>query len=92
MQVLFQELFDYRLLLDNLIKKNSGLMAASGVYRIPFNLMKDIDRKITKEFAGIEQILAYLINPRGLHYSIEELNLQFGYPIVDLLDIDFDWL
>jgi hypothetical protein len=33
--------------------------------------MKDISRKITKKFAGIEQILAYLINPEGLQYSIE---------------------
>jgi hypothetical protein len=92
LQVFFQELFEYRLLMEDLVKKNSGVMAASGVYKIPFNIMKDINRKITKEFAGIEQILAYLLNPGGLQYSIEELNLQFGYPIVDLMDIDFDWL
>jgi hypothetical protein len=91
LQVLFQELFDYRLLMENLINKKSGVMAASGVYRIPFNLMKDISRKITKEFAGIEQILAYLINPEGQQYSIEELNLQFGYPIVDLFELDMHW-
>jgi hypothetical protein len=92
MQVLFQELFDYRLLMEDLVKKNSGVMAASGVYKIPFNLMKDINRKIIKEFSGIEQILGYLINPEGVKYSVEELNLKFGYPIIDLLDIDFDWL
>jgi hypothetical protein len=92
LQTLFQELFDYRLLLEDLVTKNSGVLAASGVYKIPFNIMRDINRKITKEFTGLEQILAYLINPGGLQYSIEELNLQFGYPIVDLLDLDFDWL
>jgi hypothetical protein len=45
------------------------VLAASGVHRIPYNLMNEIDHKMTKEFAGIEQIPACLINPGGLKYS-----------------------
>jgi hypothetical protein len=46
---------------------------------------------MTKEFAGIEQILAYLINPGGLGIP-NKLNLQFGYPIVDIFELDLGWL
>lgn len=91
LQIIFEELFDYRLLFEKLISKKRGVLAASGVHRIPSNLMNEIDRKMTKEFAGIEHILAYLINPKGVQYSEEELNLKFSYPIVDLFELDMDW-
>jgi hypothetical protein len=92
LQAIFKELFEYRLMFEKLISKKRGVLAASGVHRIPINLMNEIDHKMTKEFAGIEQILTYLINPGGLQYSEQELNLQFGYPIVDLFELDLDWL
>jgi hypothetical protein len=92
LQIIFEELFDYRLLFEKLISKKRGVLAASGVHRIPSNLMNEIDRKMTKEFAGIEQVLTYLINPEGVQYSVEELNLKFAYPIVDLFELDMDWL
>jgi hypothetical protein len=47
-------------------------MTASGVYKIPFNLMEDINRKTIKEFAGIERILGYLIIHKN--YSIPSRN------------------
>jgi hypothetical protein len=53
--------------------------------------MNEIDHKMTKEFAGIEQILTYLINPGGLVFRTK-LNLQFGYPIVDIFELDLGWL
>jgi hypothetical protein len=61
LQKLFQELFDYRLLLGNLIKKKSGV-GRFRVYRILFNLMKDIDRKITKKSLPELNKYYYLIN------------------------------
>ena len=59
---------------------------------IPLKIMSDIDTKLIKEVEGINHILYYLLNPKGIRYTIVELKTKFHYPDVDLDEIDLEWI
>jgi hypothetical protein len=52
--------------------------------------MEDINRKITKVCWNRTNI-GLFDKPRRSTVFHRELNLQFGYPIVDLFELDMDW-
>jgi hypothetical protein len=92
LQYMFEKLMEYQLRLDDLFNIGCGVIAASGLFRMSLNIMNETNEKITKESVIIVKILYYLLNPKGLRYSAEELQNQFDYPSVDIDQIDIDWM
>lgn len=90
-QFVFEVLFRYRIKLNQLINVKSTVIEASGINRIPIIIMLDIESKLQNDIAGIDRILCYLINPKRIAYTKEELKTKYNYPDVDLDEIDLDW-
>jgi hypothetical protein len=91
-QFIFEVLFKYRIKMHQFISVKATVMEAAGINEIPLTIISDIEIKLQKDIAGIDNILYYLINPTGITYSLEELKTKFNYPDIDLDKIDSDWI
>lgn len=87
----FNFLMEYRLRMQDLLNVGSGVLCSFGVFLIPTYLSKNINRKIIKEFAIIDKILCYLINPQKINHPKEILVEYFDFPDVDLDAIDLEY-
>jgi hypothetical protein len=88
----FSILFDYRTRLDDVLSFNSGLIEASGLYLLAYRKADMQNQIIRNNLAAIEDTLAELISPGRAALSRERLVHEFGYPDVDVTDLDLDWL
>lgn len=91
-QFIFEMLLRYRIRLHQLVNVKACVLEAFGMNYIPLKIMSDIDTKLIKEAEGIDNILYYLLNPKGIRYTIAELKTKFHYPEVDLDEIDLEWI
>jgi hypothetical protein len=67
-------------------------LAVSGLYILTTTITHFGIQETNRLNEIIDELLAYIINPNALIVTKEELNSKFGYPLVDLDDIDLDWL
>lgn len=92
LQSVFDELMEYRLRLHGLLNIANGVIAASGLFLMSLNILNEINQKIIGEFEIVDKILCYIINPLGIQYLVEELQIKFGYPLIDIEEVDLDWI
>jgi hypothetical protein len=88
----FSILFDYRTRLDDVLSFNSGVIEASGLYLLAHRKADMQNQIIRNNLAAIEDTLTELISPAGAAFPRERLVREFGYPDVDVTDLDLDWL
>jgi hypothetical protein len=88
----FAILLDYRIRVDDVLSFSSGVLEASGLFSHALRKMQELNRVIRDNVAGIDDTLAALINPEGLSFSVGQLTRDYGYPDVDLFEIDLDWI
>ena len=86
----FAILFSYRERIDQ-APFSSGVMEASGLYLQAHRVAAKLNRLIQDNISIIEDILAALISPEAVEFSVEQLARDHGYPDVDLGDIDEEW-
>jgi hypothetical protein len=91
-QFIFELLFKFQIRYYQLINTKSMIIEASGVSRIPVNIVNEIEIKIANEFLGNAKILYYILNPNGIFISEDDLKKNYHFPDVDLLQIDRDWI
>ncbi len=91
-QFVFEVLLRYRIKVQQLINVKTCVLEVSGINSIPLTIISDIDKKLLKDIAAIDNILYYLLNPIGINYTKEDLITKFNYPDVDLAQIDKDWI
>jgi hypothetical protein len=51
----------------------------------------ELNRVIRENVAIIDDVLVELISPEGATFSVEQLARDYGYPDVDLFEVDSDW-
>jgi hypothetical protein len=88
----FQMLLDYRIRVGGVLSYSSGVLEASGLFSHAHRKVQELNRVIRDNVAGIDDTLAALINPEGLSFSVGQLTRDYGYPDVDLFEIDLDWI
>ncbi len=66
-------------------------MASSGHFQTPVRIIEKLEVKLTLEVEVLQQALCILLNPQGKRFTMEEMTTQFGFPTVDLDEIDLDW-
>lgn len=88
----FKTLFDYRERIDEVLSFSGGVMAASGLFQLAHKKANVLNRIIHKNIADIDDTLAALISPEMAVFSVEQLVRDYGYPDVDLSEIDEDWI
>lgn len=88
----FATLFDYRMRVDGILLFNSGVLSASGLFHLSYCKIGDLNRIIQENIVNIDDTLAMLISPEVAAFSVEQLVQDYGYPDVNLFEIDVDWL
>ena len=84
----FAILFSYRGQIDQVLSFSSGVMEASGLCLQAHREAATLNRLIEDSISIIDDILAALISPETVEFSVEQLARDHGYPDVDLGDID----
>jgi hypothetical protein len=87
----FQMLLATRLNLHQLSAQRETVMASSGHFQTPVRIIEKLEVKLTMEVEILQQALCILLNPEGKRFTMEEMTTQFGFPVVDLDEIDLDW-
>ncbi len=87
----FQMLLEARLTLHQLSAQRETVMASSGHFQTPVRIIEKLEAKLTTEVGVLQQALCILLNPAGKRFTMEEMITQFGFPTVDLDEIDLDW-
>jgi hypothetical protein len=87
----FQALLATRLITYQFRSQRESILAASGHFLTPIKIAESIETKIQNEMAVLDQALRLFLNPEGKRFLMSELIDQFGFPAVDLDEIDLDW-
>ena len=91
-QFMFEMLFGYRMQLQKLTSLRDSVLEYSEYNRYPVLIIDTINNKLQADIEAIDNILAYLINPKEIHFSNQELIERYNYPIGNLNEIDSDWI
>lgn len=87
---IFQGLMDYRLNAQILLSTNDCIYAATGDFGLFVNLMNNSSRKLYRDLKKIDAGLLFCINPNAFFYTKKELINNFGFPKVNLMDVDIE--
>ena len=88
----FNILLGYRIEIDRVLNYSSGVLESSGLFGVAYELTHDVNEKIPALLERIDKILSELIDPEMRSFSVSELVSNFGFPNVDLFEIDCDWI
>lgn len=88
----FEVLFSYRLQLQKLVSVKESVIDYSKDNSYPITILDKINSKLQEDIIGIDNILSYLINPKEINFSTQELIEKYNYPIGELSEIDNDWI
>jgi hypothetical protein len=89
-QSIFRTFMQYRLNAQKLLGVFDGIYAANEEFRAFIKLIEIPNIHLKEELKNIEHVLLFCINPNEIQYTQEELIIQFGFPAVDLRQIDSD--
>ncbi len=89
--LVFTRLVRFRQSAHQLLNFNSGVLEASGLYRYPLALIDSVNATLAKELGEIERVLALLVDPELRAFDRQTLIRDFGFPDVDLAELDADW-
>ena len=90
--MLFRTLMRYRLYAHQLLASNDGIYSTSGEFRTFLELMNAPNQKLIEELKKIDAVLLFCINPTGISYTKEELIDNFGFPDVNINQVDLDFM
>ena len=85
-------LLQYRDNLDGIIGFNRGNLQAGGIYGYTCYKIEQMNNVIKADTSTIDDLIKSIISPSNQYISKEELIVNFGYPDVDLGEIDIERL
>ncbi len=89
---MFHMLLEIREIMSKYKSLHDSVLAASGHFLTPVHILQSLQSKQESEEKAIDEVLYLLMNPSLLFYSREELIANFGFPDVDLDEIDLEWV
>lgn len=85
-------LMDYYLKMKSLINHNNGMMEISYPYMFSYIVTDSVSEVIKSKVEKISNLLVEFIDPMNHVYTEEEMVSLFNYPVVDLLEMDVEWM
>lgn len=85
-------LMDYYLKMNSLINHNNGMMEISYPYMFSFIVTDLVSEALKSKIATLSNLLVEFIDPKNLAYTEEEMISRYNYPVVDLPEVDVEWL
>ena len=89
-QSIFRTFMEYRLYSEKVLGIFDGMYLANDEFRAFANILNTSNSHLKQDLKNIEHVLHFCINPTRITYTKEELIKQFGFPEVDLRQIDID--
>ena len=90
-QRFFEVLFDYRIRVESVLSYSGNILTASGLFKLALDKICELSRIIENNIVNIDDIMAAMISPEMTTFSIEQMVRDYGYPDVDVYEIDADW-
>jgi hypothetical protein len=93
LQFIYRYLMKYKKQLYKLERFNSGWLEASGnLSQYAIGLTSTITAHLVGKTKELDYLLELIINPNRYTFTEQELIDKYGYPDVDLLDLDLDFM
>ena len=86
----FKILLEYRDRVEDVLSFSSGVLEASGLYLFAHRKAGELNQIIQQNVGMIEDLLIAFISPEAKEFSVAQLVRDYGYPDVDLCEIDLD--
>ncbi len=90
LRYVFRTSLEYRVKLESVLGFNSGVKEATGLYYYAHQKTGEMNRAIHSHLGIIEDLLIALISPSDAKFDEADLGRDFGYPLIDLFEIDVD--
>ncbi|MBI5591826.1 MAG: hypothetical protein HY881_15245 [Deltaproteobacteria bacterium] len=87
----FATLFSYRMRVERVLSFSDLILTASGLFKLAYDKICELNGIIQNNIVNIDDILAALISPEMAAFPIEQIVRDYGYPDVNLCEIDGDW-
>jgi hypothetical protein len=87
----FEILLEYREKVERALAYSSGFQVAAGLYAFAVRKTRQLNRVIRDNLSVVDDVLTACISPEAMTFTIDELARSYGYPDVDLHEIDADW-
>jgi hypothetical protein len=88
----FEILIEYRGRIESVLDFSNGVLEVSGFFLLAHLKAGDMNRVIIENLPLIDNILSELICPEGATFTVEQLIQNYGYPAVDLTELDIQWM
>ncbi|HET6558256.1 MAG TPA: hypothetical protein VFG54_13135 [Prolixibacteraceae bacterium] len=85
-------LMDYYLKMKSLINHNNGMMEISYPYMFSYIVTDSVSEALKSKGETISNLLVEFIDPKNQMYTEEELVSLYNYPVLDLLEMDQEWM
>lgn len=90
LRIAFKRLIIYCSGLKQSLFYNNGVLLSTNEFEFANKKIYSMNNIIKKNILDIENILSSMACPKNQTFTIDELNLKYNYPIVDLRSIDID--
>jgi hypothetical protein len=85
-------LMDYYLKMKGLVNHNNEMIEINYHYMFSYIITDAISEILTSKVENIGNLLVEFIDPKNHVYTEEELITQFNYPVMDVLEMDLEWM
>lgn len=80
----FSRILKHSLKIQEALRFNSGVLIASGLYGCALNYTEAINEEISRVSKEGFELLVYLLNPNQTQFTLDEMNVQFQFPLMDM--------
>ena len=70
----------------------SGILAASGHFLTPIFMIEHLQKKTLSEQLALDEAIQLMLNPNEIRFNENQLIKSFGFPDVNIQNIDLEWV
>lgn len=89
---MFSMLLQLREALYKLTSIRSGILAASGHFLTPIFMIEHLQQKTLSEQLALDEAIQLMLNPNEIRFNYNQMTKSFGFPDVNIQDIDLEWI
>ena len=89
---MFSMLLQLREVLYKLTSIRSGILAASGHFLTPIFMIEHLQQKTLSEQLALDEAIQLMLNPNEIRFNYNQMTTSFGFPDVNIQDIDLEWV
>jgi hypothetical protein len=89
---MFSMLLQLREALYKLTSIRSGILAASGHFLTPIFMIEHLQQKTLSEQLALDEAIQLMLNPNEIRFNYSQMTKSYGFPDVNIQDIDLEWI